>query len=154
MNDLPVVVVLSHALALEDAESDPFIDRSWAVTDAEQVFKRVLQAEQEPDAWECCWVAVVEADVVGYLEGGWKEHASWRPVEAMEVRSLFVKAPFRWLGIGRRLMLTFLQGSKEHQAQAVEIGVFFSNTRALAFYYSLGFAPTLMTMERVLRTRE
>ena len=151
VDDLPAVVALAHGLALEDAEGDPFIDRSWAVTGGEQVFERVLRAEQEAVPWECCWVAVTGETLVGYLDGGWKESPAWRPVKSTEVRSIFVKAPFRGRGIGRRLMSAFLQWSEEHQAQAVELGVFFSNARARAFYDRLGFAPTLVTMERVLR---
>ncbi len=154
LDDLPTVVELSHALALEDAEGDPFIDRSWSVTEGEQVFRRVIEAKQEHEEWECCWVAAVGDDVIGYLEGGWKDSASWRPVKATEVRSIFVKEPFRGRGIGRRLMTEFLRWSEALQAQAVELGVFSSNTRAIAFYHSLGFAPTLMTMERVIRARE
>jgi ribosomal protein S18 acetylase RimI-like enzyme len=154
VDDLPAIVALAHALALEDAEGDPFINRSWPVTGGERVFERVLRAEQEAEPWECCWVAVAGEDVVGSLEGGWKERAAWRPVDATEVRSLFVQVPFRRRGIGRRLMQAFLQWSEEHRAQAVELGVFCSNSRAIAFYRSLGFAPTLMTMERVLRPQE
>jgi GNAT superfamily N-acetyltransferase len=153
LDDLPSVVELNHALALEDAAGDPFIDRSWVVEGGEQSIRRVVQASQEHDAWECCWVALVGDDIIGYVDGGWKDSASWRPVKATEVRSIFVKAPFRGRGIGRRLMSEFLRWSEEQQAQAVELGVFFSNKRAIAFYHSLGFAPTLMTMECVLRVR-
>jgi GNAT superfamily N-acetyltransferase len=77
---------------------------------------------------------------------------SLMPVKATEVRGIFVKAPFRGQGIGRRLMAAFLRWSGEQQAHAVELGVFFSNARARAFYDRLGFAPTLVTMERVLPT--
>jgi ribosomal protein S18 acetylase RimI-like enzyme len=152
--DLPTVVALEQALVLEDAEGDPFIDRSWPVTGGAENVRRVLHASQQPDAWECCWLAVAGEAVVGYLDGGWKDSVSWRPVKATEVRSLFVKVPFRRRGIGRQLMGAFLSWSEEQQAQAVELGVFFSNTRARAFYDRLGFAPTLVTMERVLLARK
>lgn len=154
LDDLPAVVALCHALTLEDAEGDPFINRSRPVTEREQEFRRIIRPKPEHEEWEWCWVAVVGDDVVGYVDGGWKESASWRPVKAIEVRSIFVKEPLRGRGIGRRLMLEVLRWSEERQAQAVELGVFFSNTRAIAFYHSLGFAPTLMTMERALRTQE
>ena len=151
MDDLAAVLELNRALALEDAVGDPFIDRSWAAGGGAENVRRVVGASQRHDSWECCWVAAVEDDVVGVLEGGRKDSAPWRPVKATEVRGLFVKAPFRGRGIGQRLMLAFLRWSEEQGAEAVELGVFCSNERAIAFYRSLGFAPTLMTMERVLR---
>ena len=154
LDDLTAVVALNHALALEDAVGDPFIDRSWTVEGGEQNVRRVVRASQDRDSWECCWVAAVGDDIVGMLDGGRKDSVPWRPVKATEVRSVFVKEAFRGPGIGRALMLEFLRWSEEQEAESVELGVFFSNERAIAFYRSLGFAPTLMTMERVMRARE
>jgi GNAT superfamily N-acetyltransferase len=145
LEDLTKVVGLRQELALSDGEGDPFVNRCWAVTEGVQVFKRVILATMEKK--ECCVVAVVDHDVVAYLEGGWKECASWRPVRATELRTIFVKEQFRRQGIGRRLVSEFLQWSKEQQAQAAEIDVFSSNRRAIAFYKRLGFRPTFITVE-------
>lgn len=151
LEDLPNVLGLRHELELSDGEGDYFINRSWAVTVGEQVFRRVIPASIANE--ECFLVAEVERSVVGYLEGGWKEHASWRPVKATEVRSIFVQEQFRRRGIGQRLILEFLQWSKEQQAQAAEIDVFTSNQRAIAFYKHLGFRPVLMTVELALEAQ-
>lgn len=154
MDDLPTVTELNHALALEDAVGDPFIDRSWAAQGGGESVRRVVQASQQRDSWECCWVAVMGDDVVGFLEGGWKDRAPWRPAKATEVRGVFVKEPFRGRGVGRSLVSEFVRWSEEQRAEAVELGVFFSNKRAIAFYQNLGFSPTLMTMERVMPKHE
>ena len=151
VGDLPAVRALFHALVLEDAVGDAFTDRLWPVTGGEKVFDRVIENTQDEGGWECCWVAVVDGEVVGFLEGGTKGSAAWRPVKATEVRSIFVREQRRGRGIGRGLMLEFLRWSEKRGAQAVELGVFASNERGIAFYRSLGFAPTVVTMERVVR---
>jgi ribosomal protein S18 acetylase RimI-like enzyme len=51
-------------------------------------------------------------------------------------------------------MSALFEWSRDKGAQAVELGAFASNERAIAFYQSLGFAPTLITMEHVLQPLE
>lgn len=144
--DVPAVATLEQELVRGDAPGDPYLVRTLLRQEVEDQLRKVIDGD-----WGVCLVATHDGEVVGYLSGGWKESPRWRPVQATEIHTLYLKEGFRGQGTGTRLVDEFVRWSWDRGAEVVEVGAFASNPGAIEFYARTGFLPTLVHLEKPRR---
>lgn len=91
-----------------------------------------------------CWLAEVEPGraPVGYAVAAPPE-LPLKDISPrdLEIRRIYVLAPFQNQGLGRRLMDAVISHARHGGCRRLLLGVYSRNTRALAFYERMGFAP-------------
>lgn len=94
------------------------------------------------------WVALREADVVGFLCAGTRPH--WSGQVDAYVGELVVAERAEGHGVGHLLMARAEQWAQEagHDRLTLETGA--ANTGALAFYAALGYATEEVVLTRAL----
>ena len=95
-------------------------------------------------------VAIIEANIVGFLIGSISETEKYRNFEKIaEILSMFVNPEFRSQGIGNKLVKHFLQWSKD-RAKRAKVVVSAPNNRGIEFYRKSGFIEHEIVLERNL----
>ena len=141
LEDVPAIAALERELVRTDAPGDPYLVRTTSQQEAENQTRRLVES-----SWGVSLVAEARGRIVGFLSGGIKDSPAWRPVRATEIHTIFVEG-YRGQGLGTRLLEAFVRWSQAHGVQAIDVGAFASNERAIAFYRRAGFRPTLVTWE-------
>ena len=81
---------------------------------------------------------VGEGMVVGYAVLGPSILPDKRP-DDLELRRIYVLAPFKGGGAGRQLMDAAIEESRKREARRLTLGMYGGNHAALAFYNRMGF---------------
>jgi ribosomal protein S18 acetylase RimI-like enzyme len=142
LEDVPAIAALERELVRTDAPDDLYLVRTTSQQEAEAQTRRLVES-----SWGVSLVAEARGRTVGFLSGGIKDSPAWRPVRATEIHTIFVEEGFRGQGLGTQLVEAFVRWSQAHGVQAIDVGAFASNERAIAFYRRAGFRPTLVTLE-------
>lgn len=85
-------------------------------------------------------ISLVAVDAVGQVVG-WCD-VRRRPLEMFRhvgTLGIGMLPEARGQGLGRRLMQAAIEAARTHGVERIQLGVFASNTRAIALYESLGF---------------
>ena len=95
-------------------------------------------------------VAIIEANIVGFLIGSISETEKYRNLDKIaEIFSMFVNPEIRRQGIGNKLVKHFLQWSKD-RAKRSKVVVSAPNKRGIEFYRKAGFIEHEIVLERNL----
>jgi ribosomal protein S18 acetylase RimI-like enzyme len=141
--DLDVVVALAAALFAEDAgQRDPYTDLDWPRREGHEYFGGLLTGPTTR-----CWLAEVDAAVVGSLVGRIKRESTVRPVRVAELESMYVRPEYRGAGVGTALVAEFFEWARARGATRAAVIAYTANDRALAFYARNGFTSTSVHLE-------
>lgn len=81
--------------------------------------------------------------LAGYLKmNTWLAQTEDMGPESLEVERIYVRTAFKRRGLGRQLIDFAIETARELDKQAIWLGVWEHNYKALAFYKSLGFEQT------------
>jgi ribosomal protein S18 acetylase RimI-like enzyme len=151
--DLDALVASAAALFAEDGgRRDEHLDCSWPVREGHAYYREALV-----DPATLCLLAVGtdpgEA-VVGHLVGRLRRHDPLRPAAVAAVlESIRVAERQRAAGAGTRLHDSFLAWARQRGANEVTVQAYASNTPAISFYQSRGYAPHHVELRQPLVVR-
>lgn len=141
--DIHGLVELSALLYADDAgQYDSRMDINWPRHAGDGYFAQAIEA---PDA--VCFLAAVGKLPVGFALGRMHRPVRARLCRVADLESLYVRAGHRSVGIGARLVESFLQWSRDHGADAASATSFAANEGALRFYQRSGFVPRSVLLE-------
>jgi ribosomal protein S18 acetylase RimI-like enzyme len=144
--DMPQLGRMGERLCRDHHELDP--DRFFILDDMAPGYGRFLARELENEA-VVLLVAEVEGRIAGYAYGRMEDRDwnSLRDACAVGV-DLYVAPDLRDRGIGRRLCEALVRAFEQRGAPRVVVHAAARNERAVAFYESLGFRPTMVELTR------
>ncbi|MEM8533250.1 MAG: GNAT family N-acetyltransferase [Chloroflexota bacterium] len=141
--DLTAIVELNYGLFQEDAgQRDPSMNLEWPRQHGMEYFRDMLTGTKS-----VCFVAVTDAETVGYLVGYVREPNDLCLIKSAELESMFVLPAWRSRQVGSQLFQTFLIWARERGAQSISVSAYAANERAIAFYQSHGFKPKNLILE-------
>ena len=142
--DIPNLVELNTMLFREDAgHRDACLDQGWPDREGHGYFANFLSCRET-----LCLLAVGPSEqVFGYLAGYEKEGISLRPVDIVELESMYVREEYRGRGVGERLAREFFSWAESGGAERISVTAYASNERAISFYKKIGFRPKSLTLE-------
>ncbi|MFD3585753.1 GNAT family N-acetyltransferase [Streptomyces sp. NPDC058683] len=144
--DADGLVACSGALIAEDAGTrDPSVNVNWP---REHRRERFTAGIDDPD--RLLLVADQDGEVVGHLTGVVAEGSTMKPIRVASLVSMYVQPAYRRKHIGRRLTGEFTARAKGKEAELAEVTAYPSNTEAIRFYESNGFAAKSVTLETPL----
>ena len=86
------------------------------------------------------YFAILENEVIGYLKLNFSEaQTELNDVNALEVERVYVRNNYHGKGVGQQLLDYAIQLAKQKNMQAVWLGVWENNQRAINFYKKNGF---------------
>ena len=141
--DLAAIVELNYGLFQEDAgQRDPSMNLEWPRQYGMEYFRDMLISTKS-----ICFVAVTDAETVGYLVGYVREPNDLQFTKSAELESMFVLPAWRSQQVGSQLVQIFLAWARERGAQSISVNAYAANERAIAFYQSHGFKPKNLILE-------
>ncbi len=97
-----------------------------------------------------CFVAKKGGQVIGYINLVRRSEECY-PHDGHWLSSLWIKTPYRGMGIGEELSRNVMEQSRKEGAKGLDLLVFENNHRAIALYRKLGFQfMVIPALERVL----
>lgn len=145
--DFALFQALNAALFAEDHANDEALDTHWpmSVEGVEYYMKSLM------DPQKIVFIAEDnEKNPVGYSIASCENKWRYRTVKTGELENMYVIASARSQGVGRALIQKVKQWLKEKGVERVYVSAYTTNTKAIAFYESNGFAPWETGMEATL----
>ncbi len=125
------ILLLSKNFAVKNAEEILSLEYNWTeIGDKPWNIDNLLY--ELPMKWELSQIALHDKKIVGYLVGSVKDNAAF-------LNKIVVDKNVRGLGIGKKLIASFLKKCLEKNLQRVTFRVRIDNTSAIVFYDKLGF---------------
>lgn len=95
-------------------------------------------------------VAEIDGKIIGYLAGSIYNDLSYSYYEGLtaEANNMFVLADFRALGIGAKLMNSFMEWCKQNGAKRIMVTASSKNEKTIKFYEKMGFSPINITLKK------
>lgn len=142
VDDLDKILQLNLKLFNNDAQFDATLNLDWPNTaQAREYFEARIK-------YHCALLAEDQDSPIGYLFGALAKVPDYRSLSALtELENMFVEEAYRSKGLGKRLVLKFLEWSKEQNAQKIRVAASALNEGTVSFYRSLGFIPHELSLE-------
>ena len=145
-DDLPEIQKLSLLqFEIEDKNFDDTLNLKWSLgEDGRKYFEESLTQEDK-----CVFVAQVDDQIAGYIEGGISQTTSNRKIPKFaELEYMFVVEKYRGTGLGTKLFDAFRGWCKEKGVGRLRTEASAKNVRAVNFYKKNGFAEYDLILER------
>lgn len=141
--DLVAIVELNYGLFQEDAgQRDQSMNLEWPKQHGMEYFQQLLTGTKS-----ICFVAVTDAETVGYLAGYVRDPNDLHFIKSAELESMFVLPAWRSQQVGSQLVQTFLEWARARGVQSISVSAYAANERAITFYQSHGFKPKNLILE-------
>lgn len=141
--DVKILQDLNYEVFKDNYLYDDDLDMDWTYSSkGEEYYKNILQ---DPQA--ICLVAQQDGKPVGYIAGR-KKDISYRKSNYCEIENMGVIKDYQRKGIGKMLVTEFIKIAKENGFQKLFVNSYSQNTRAIAFYKSLGLKEIDISLEK------
>ncbi|MEK7543726.1 MAG: GNAT family N-acetyltransferase [Patescibacteria group bacterium] len=145
--DFSLIQALNAALFAEDQNHDGALDTHWPVSVAgvEYYMKSLMDTQKI--------VFIAEDDQtnpVGYIIASMVNKWRYRIVKTGELENMYVTPAARKQGVGRALIEKIKIWLKAKGVERLYVSAYTTNTNAIAFYETNGFAPWETGMEATL----
>jgi aminoglycoside 3-N-acetyltransferase I len=142
-NDIKMLQDLNYEVFKDNYLYDDDLDMDWTYSPkGEEYYKKLLK---DPKA--ICLVAQQDEKPVGYIAGR-KKDISYRKSNYCEIENMGVLKDYHRKGIGKMLVTEFIKIAKENGFQKLFVNSYSQNTRAIAFYKSLGLQEIDISLEK------
>lgn len=141
IGDLKTIQELNNELfKLEKENFDSTLIDNWPISkDGEKYFSDLIK-------YHYVLIAEVNEEVVGYLVCSINEKVSYEKIQYGELNNMFIKKQFRGLGIGRKLINTFINYCKNNNINDIKVNASYKNVNAIKFYKIMGFSEFDLTL--------
>jgi GNAT superfamily N-acetyltransferase len=151
LRDLGDIQELNHRMCIkEHREYDETINKDYPIQPMGKAYFRGKILGKD----SCSLVATYENKTVGYLVGSITAPEDYRTVGRMaELENMFVLDEHRSLGIGKRLVDTFIDWCKSKDVEIIKAVATAQNIRAIEFYQREGMEQKAVILEKRLKPR-